>query len=98
MAKQTVAERYVDLMFRAGARRRYGVAGDSLSPVVEAVRRHRTVKWAQVRQGEVAVEGYTQVFRSEAGWSPIRWGSPAHSCTRTGGVRPGVGRPGAGDA
>ncbi|KUN03364.1 pyruvate dehydrogenase [Streptomyces yokosukanensis] len=54
MAKQTIAEQYVDLMARAGVRRMYGVVGDSLNPVVDAVRRHRGVEWIQVRHEEVA--------------------------------------------
>ncbi|MEU8473337.1 pyruvate dehydrogenase [Streptomyces sp. NPDC029006] len=54
MAKQTVAEQYVDLMASAGVRRIYGVVGDSLNPVVDAVRRHHDVEWIQVRHEEVA--------------------------------------------
>ncbi|MGO4421639.1 thiamine pyrophosphate-binding protein, partial [Streptomyces sp. MCAF7] len=54
MAKQTIAEQYVDLMARAGVRRLYGVVGDSLNPVVDAVRRHDAVEWVQVRHEEVA--------------------------------------------
>jgi len=54
MAKQTIAEQYVDLVARAGVRRMYGVVGDSLNPVVDAVRRHDDVEWIQVRHEEVA--------------------------------------------
>ncbi|MFE9445155.1 pyruvate dehydrogenase [Streptomyces sp. NPDC006602] len=54
MAKQTIAEQYVDLMARAGVRRMYGVVGDSLNPVVDAVRRHDAMEWIQVRHEEVA--------------------------------------------
>ncbi|WP_225823510.1 pyruvate dehydrogenase [Streptomyces naphthomycinicus] len=54
MAKQTIAEQYVDLMARAGVRRMYGVVGDSLNPVVDAVRRHADLEWIQVRHEEVA--------------------------------------------
>ncbi|MFF5532992.1 pyruvate dehydrogenase [Streptomyces cinerochromogenes] len=54
MAKQTIAEQYVDLMARAGVRRMYGVVGDSLNPVVDAVRRHTDIEWIQVRHEEVA--------------------------------------------
>lgn len=54
MARQTIAEQYVDLMARAGVRRMYGVVGDSLNPVVDAVRRHDDVEWIQVRHEEVA--------------------------------------------
>ncbi|WP_030984256.1 pyruvate dehydrogenase [Streptomyces sp. NRRL WC-3744] len=54
MAKQTIAEQYVDLMARTGVRRMYGVVGDSLNPVVDAVRRHTDIEWVQVRHEEVA--------------------------------------------
>jgi pyruvate dehydrogenase (quinone) len=54
MAKQTVAEQYVDLLARAGVRRMYGVVGDSLNPVVDAIRRHDALEWVQVRHEEVA--------------------------------------------
>ncbi|MFI6725905.1 pyruvate dehydrogenase [Streptomyces atratus] len=54
MPKQTVAEQYVDLLARAGVSRMYGVVGDSLNPVVDAVRRHDALEWVQVRHEEVA--------------------------------------------
>ncbi|MFE2078296.1 pyruvate dehydrogenase [Streptomyces misionensis] len=54
MARQSVAEQYVDLLARAGVRRMYGVVGDSLNPVVDAVRRHDRLEWIQVRHEEVA--------------------------------------------
>ncbi|MGW2955284.1 thiamine pyrophosphate-binding protein [Streptomyces eurythermus] len=52
MAPPTVAEQYVDLLARAGARRVHGVVGDSLDPVADAVRRHDGLEWAQVRHEE----------------------------------------------
>ncbi|WP_262699426.1 MULTISPECIES: pyruvate dehydrogenase [Streptomyces] len=54
MAKQTVAEQYVDILVRAGVRRLYGVVGDSLNPVVDAVRRNAAIHWIQVRHEETA--------------------------------------------
>ncbi|GHF08989.1 pyruvate dehydrogenase [Streptomyces morookaense] len=54
MAKQTVAEQFVDILVRAGVQRLYGVVGDSLNPVVDAVRRHRGIEWVQVRHEETA--------------------------------------------
>ncbi|MEU2289186.1 pyruvate dehydrogenase [Streptomyces sp. NPDC013178] len=54
MGKTTVAEQYVDLLARAGVHRVYGVVGDSLNPVVDAVRRHGAMEWIQVRHEEVA--------------------------------------------
>lgn len=54
MAKQTVAEQLVDTLVRSGVRRLYGVVGDSLNPVVDAVRRTRNIDWVQVRHEETA--------------------------------------------
>ncbi|MDT0319842.1 MULTISPECIES: pyruvate dehydrogenase [unclassified Streptomyces] len=54
MAKQTVAEQYVDILVRSGVRRLYGVVGDSLNPVVDAVRRNSAIDWIQVRHEEAA--------------------------------------------
>jgi pyruvate dehydrogenase (quinone) len=54
MAKQTVAEQFVELLTRAGVRRLYGVVGDSLNPVTDAVRRNSAIEWVQVRHEEVA--------------------------------------------
>ncbi|MFH8366743.1 pyruvate dehydrogenase [Streptomyces sp. NPDC018031] len=54
MGKQTVAEQFVDILARAGVRRLYGVVGDSLNPVVDAIRRNRGMDWIQVRHEEAA--------------------------------------------
>jgi pyruvate dehydrogenase (quinone) len=54
MAKQKVAEQFVDILVRAGVRRLYGVVGDSLNPVVDAVRRNSAIEWVQVRHEETA--------------------------------------------
>ncbi len=54
MAKQNVAEQFVDILVSAGVRRLYGVVGDSLNPVVDAIRRTPALDWIQVRHEEVA--------------------------------------------
>jgi pyruvate dehydrogenase (quinone) len=54
MAKQNVAEQFVDILVRAGVRRLYGVVGDSLNPVVDAVRRNSAIDWIHVRHEETA--------------------------------------------
>ncbi|MEU6934269.1 pyruvate dehydrogenase [Streptomyces sp. NPDC046385] len=54
MAKQNVAEQFVDILVRAGVQRLYGVVGDSLNPVVDAIRRTSGIDWIQVRHEEVA--------------------------------------------
>jgi pyruvate dehydrogenase (quinone) len=52
MARQTVAEQFIDLLVQAGVRRLYGVVGDSLNPVTDAVRRNPSIEWVQVRHEE----------------------------------------------
>ena len=54
MAKQNVAEQFVDILVRAGVKRLYGVVGDSLNPVVDAVRRNAAIDWVHVRHEETA--------------------------------------------
>src|SRR6478609_8812729 len=54
MAKQNVSEQFVDILVRAGVKRLYGVVGDSLNPVVDAIRRHADIEWIQVRHEETA--------------------------------------------
>ncbi|MFK0233122.1 pyruvate dehydrogenase [Streptomyces vinaceus] len=54
MGKQNVAEQFVDILVRAGVRRMYGVVGDSLNPVVDAIRRTGGIEWIQVRHEETA--------------------------------------------
>lgn len=48
---RTVAEHLVDMLARAGVRQIYGVVGDSLNPVTDALRRS-TIKWVDVRHEE----------------------------------------------
>src|SRR6478609_8370335 len=54
MAKQNVAEQFVDILARAGVRHMYGVVGDSLNPVVDAIHRNSAIDWIQVRHEETA--------------------------------------------
>jgi pyruvate dehydrogenase (quinone) len=52
MAKRTVADQFVEILLEAGVRRMYGVVGDSLNPVVDAIRRHDGIDWVHVRHEE----------------------------------------------
>ncbi|HEY3686574.1 MAG TPA: pyruvate dehydrogenase [Streptosporangiaceae bacterium] len=54
MARQTVAEQLVGLLVAAGVERVYGVVGDSLNPVVDAIRRTDGIDWIHVRHEESA--------------------------------------------
>jgi pyruvate dehydrogenase (quinone) len=52
MANPTVADQFVQLLRTAGVERIYGVVGDSLNPVVDAVRRTEGIEWVHVRNEE----------------------------------------------
>ena len=49
---RTVAEHLVETLVKAGVERIYGVVGDSLNPVTDALRRNGTIKWIDVRHEE----------------------------------------------
>ncbi|KAA9150940.1 pyruvate dehydrogenase [Amycolatopsis acidicola] len=52
MARPTVAEQFVQVLVQAGVSRIYGVVGDSLNPVVDAIRRTDGIEWVHVRNEE----------------------------------------------
>jgi pyruvate dehydrogenase (quinone) len=51
---QKVAEVLVDMLVEAGIKRVYGVAGDSLNGITDAIRRSKKIEWLHVRHEEVA--------------------------------------------
>jgi pyruvate dehydrogenase (quinone) len=51
---KTVADLLVAQLISAGVKRIYGIVGDSLNPVVDAVRRSDEIEWVHVRHEEVA--------------------------------------------
>ncbi|MBB5254977.1 thiamine pyrophosphate-binding protein [Sulfurisphaera ohwakuensis] len=53
MAKN-VAEIIVDTLVRAGVKRIYGIPGDSIDPLVDAIRKNKEIEYIQVRHEEGA--------------------------------------------
>src|SRR6202051_1847164 len=51
---RTIAEDLVDTLTKAGVQRIYGLVGDSLNPVTDAIRRNDKVQWVHVRHEETA--------------------------------------------
>ena len=51
---KTIAELLVETLQAAGVRRVFGVAGDSLNGVTDALSRHKEIEWVHVRHEEVA--------------------------------------------
>src|ERR1700687_4404045 len=54
MAKKNVAELLVNVLAEAGVQRMYGVSGDSLNGITDAIRRQKQVQWIHVRHEETA--------------------------------------------
>src|ERR1700722_6504515 len=49
MGSATLADQLLEVLLEAGVQRIYGVVGDSLNPVVDAVRRTDGIEWVHVR-------------------------------------------------
>src|SRR5262245_10107423 len=49
---KTIADLLVEILIFNGVKRIYGLAGDSLNAVTDAVRRHPELKWIHVRHEE----------------------------------------------
>src|SRR5438445_3422681 len=54
MAINNVADLFVATLEQAGVKRIYGIVGDSLNALTEALRRRGTMEWIHVRHEEVA--------------------------------------------
>jgi len=51
---QTVADQFADILVAAGVKRIYGIVGDSLNGLTDALRRQGKIEWIHVRHEEVA--------------------------------------------
>src|ERR1700681_1365857 len=51
---KTVADQFVETLFAAGVKRIYGIVGDSLNGLTDALRRQGEIEWMHVRHEEVA--------------------------------------------
>jgi glyoxylate carboligase len=50
----TVATQFVEILAAAGVKRVYGIVGDSLNGLTDAIRLHGKIEWVHVRHEEVA--------------------------------------------
>src|ERR1700683_2877071 len=51
---RTVAENLVNALVGSGVQRIFGIVGDSLNPVTDAIRRSNKIRWVDVRHEETA--------------------------------------------
>jgi pyruvate dehydrogenase (quinone) len=54
MAKKNIADLLIDTLAGAAVERVYGLAGDSLNGITDAIRRHQKIRWIPVRHEETA--------------------------------------------
>jgi pyruvate dehydrogenase (quinone) len=52
MTRGTLADQLLEVLLEAGMQRIYGVVGDSLNPVVDAIQRTDGIEWIHVRDEE----------------------------------------------
>jgi pyruvate dehydrogenase (quinone) len=53
-SRPTIADQFVQILRQAGVERIYGIVGDSLNPIVDAVRRTDGIDWVHVHNEEAA--------------------------------------------
>ncbi len=53
MSKRTIADLIIDALADHGVRQVWGVVGDALNPVTDAIRREDRIEWIGVRHEEV---------------------------------------------
>src|SRR6204780_1631132 len=51
---RSVADQFVQTLAAAGVKRGFGIVGDSLNGITDAIRRHGEIEWIHVRHEEVA--------------------------------------------
>jgi pyruvate dehydrogenase (quinone) len=51
---KTVADQFAETLAAAGVKRIYGIVGDSLNGLTDAIRRQGRIEWVHVRHEEVA--------------------------------------------
>src|SRR5262245_62144962 len=51
---RTVADQFADTLAAARVKRFYGIVGDSLNGLTDAIQRQRKIEWIHVRREEVA--------------------------------------------
>ncbi len=92
IAPSKVADVFVETLLKAGVKRVYGVAGDSLNGLTDAIRSHEGIEWRMVRHEEVAayaagaeaqVTGQLAVCAGSCGPGNLHLIGGLHDCQRS---------------
>ena len=86
MAEKKVAELLVDVLEEAEVQRMYGVSGDSLNGITDAVRSANNIQWVHVRHEETAAfaagaEAHVTGCMIATAVAYLPWPSPRMSVT-----------------
>jgi pyruvate dehydrogenase (quinone) len=90
---RTAADYLVEALHQAGVKRVYGVVGDSLNGVTDAIRRHKTIEWVHMRHeeggafaagGEAHVTGELAVCAGSCGPGNLHLINGLFDCQRSG--------------
>ena len=81
MTTRTVADLLVETLTQAGVQRIFGLVGDSLNGLTEALRRQKAIEWVHVRHEEVAAFAAAGEAQITAGWRCVP--APAAPATST---------------
>ena len=81
-----VAEQLVSQLVEAGVHRIYGIVGDSLNPIVDAVRKtggsaRGGIDWVHVRHEESAAFAAAAELRCPENWQCVRVHAARETCT-----------------
>ncbi|GGA45128.1 ubiquinone-dependent pyruvate dehydrogenase [Paenibacillus physcomitrellae] len=89
---RTLADAVVEVLVNAGVRRIYGIVGDSLNNMIDAVRRNGEIEWIHVRHEEVAafaagaeaqLEGTLAVCAGSSGPGNLHLINGLYDCNRS---------------
>jgi pyruvate dehydrogenase (quinone) len=89
---KTVADQFAETLAAAGVKRIYGIVGDSLNGLVDAIRKQGKIEWLQVRHEEVAefaagadaqLSGSIAVCASSCGPGNLRLINGLYNCHRS---------------
>src|SRR5258707_541762 len=82
---KTVADQFAETLAAAGVKRIYGIVGDSLNGLTDALRRQGKIEWVHVRHEEVAAfaaGGEAPLTGGLAGCAPSRGPGDFHPINR----------------
>jgi pyruvate dehydrogenase (quinone) len=70
---KTAADQFAEILAAAGVMRIYGIVGDSLNGLTDAIRRHGKIEWVHVRHEEMSTRTSRPRSRMTGRCWSMRW-------------------------